>query len=419
MKRRKRSSVFTPAKVSLVCAVTCTLVYLRISRSSHAQSSTAHSLSLPLSPPSFPPLPALQDPCKKWPQDPQTCNNCSLKIYVYDLPEHLRLGRAQEDKCRWSAYSSELHLTHMLASTPAARYVTHDPSEANFFLVPLFPACYLFHCWDTAGWNRDLRCNVDEKLIQPAMAYIQSQPSWQRHSGRDHVMFHPMDFGDTYYSTDSRVMMRQMSYFVTNGDARTNGTIYRPRKDVVIPSATYLLHSYRYHPRDYLDEHGHPLSQMPKRPKDGTAVSDHVNIYEPTRARKWFASKRDPTGRTILAYFRGLGADVQPDDEYSLGVRSLFYGRKGSHDGFASLPGFDVSVESENAEYAVELAHARYGLTPPGHTLDSTRIWEYLAFGVVPVIIGADGLVLPFAQHLPWSEMTRASLWRNTNANGS
>lgn len=81
---------------------------------------------------------------------------------------------------------------------------------------------------------------------------------------------------------------------------------------------------------------------------------------------------------------------------YSAGVRSLFYTR------FRHLPGWDIAESSPDDEYARRLARARYGLAPMGWTLDTTRLWEYLAFGVVPVII-ADGIIEPFEDDVDWN----------------
>jgi hypothetical protein len=52
-------------------------------------------------------------------------------------------------------------------------------------------------------------------------------------------------------------------------------------------------------------------------------------------------------------------------------------------------------------EYLEKLSRAKFGLSPMGWTLDTTRIWEYIAYGVVPVVI-ADGIIEPFEMDVDW-----------------
>ena len=130
---------------------------------------------------------------------------------VYTLPPHLTLPASTISQCRWSAYSSEL-LLHSLLTTPSSSslqstYVTSDPSQADLFFIPLFPSCYLFDCWVNAGWNKTERCGVDEDYIQPVMAWVREQGFWDANSGADHIITHPMDFADGYYTETSRAAM--------------------------------------------------------------------------------------------------------------------------------------------------------------------------------------------------------------------
>lgn len=306
--------------------------------------------------------------------------------------------------------------------------VTKDPSEADVFFVPLFPACYSFNCWVKAGWIKTERCNMDAGYIQPVMDWIKAEPWWARNGGHDHLIPHPMDFGDGYYTETSRSAMNESMYLVTVGDHRPPpySSHYRHHKDIVIPSATHLLNSYYINPLDYVDEAGHPLA-TPR----GAADPDRKTPLNPTRAEIWDPNatlspswrKRlsSALGATVIdslsprrpniAIFRGGMGQPGEGESYSLSIRSLFFPSSGNisappysphvHPGFSSLPGFDIAEWSENDPYARALARAKFGLVPPGYTLDTTRIWEYLAFGVVPVFIGTGpigGQALPF-QH--------------------
>lgn len=336
-----------------------------------------------------------------------------------ELPEGL--DAAEINQCRWSQYSSELFLHSILTSTPSISnlYLTTDPTQASHFLVPLFPACYLFNCWVASGWNQTKRCEVDERYVEPTMRAVREKwPFWNASNGADHLLFHPMDRVDEYYSEASRRAMRNATYLTTLGDLRSpafrNASWYRPYQDIVVPSATHLLHSYYVHPMDYLSADGYPFSVTPASSPDPPAAQPTVlDIYSPSPhfrklSRSWFrsSSRRPVVSRSTLAIFRGGGADSYPLDPYARGVRSLFFPSSSSK-GFASLSSFSIATSSpSNEAYAASLATSKFGLTPPGYTLDTTRLWEYLAFGVVPVFIGVEPLVLPFSSSVDWSSLS-------------
>jgi hypothetical protein len=86
---------------------------------------------------------------------------------------------------------------------------------------------------------------------------------------------------------------------------------------------------------------------------------------------------------------------VNPEDEYSNGIRSLFFNY------FQHYPGYEIGEVIEDGAYLDRLTRAKYGLSPMGWTLDTTRIWEFMAFGVVPVVI-ADGIIEPFEFDVDW-----------------
>ncbi|GAA5978184.1 hypothetical protein JCM10908_004261 [Rhodotorula pacifica] len=403
---------------------------------------------------SFPPLPPLEDRSRLWPPDLDQ-PICTPKIYVYDLPLELRLPEKTVSQCRWSAYNSELLLHRLLtkeppsppssltgaaapADHPHTSLLTLDPAQADFFFVPLFPACYLFDCWVKAGWKKTERCNVDEGYIQPVMRYIrEAHPHWKASNGVDHLIVHPMDYVDGYYTEETRAAMNGSTYLVTVGDARPApyGSYFRSYRDIVIPSSTHLINSYHVNPRDFLDEHGDALPEPrgaadPKR-KLADAALPYPEIFEPSPTdvslsvrvgrflQRMFGGRQPTPERSMLAIFRGGWGEATDGESYALGIRSLFFPSDGDpstppfsatkHYGFASLPDFDIALWSENDDYAHRLARTKFGLAPPGYTLDTTRLYEYLAFGVVPVFIGTGptaGQVLPFERDIDWQGMS-------------
>ncbi|GAA5896640.1 hypothetical protein JCM6882_005747 [Rhodosporidiobolus microsporus] len=400
----------------------------------------------------FPPLPPLEDRRRLWPpelDDPI----CSSKIFVYDLPPSLRLPEETVSQCRWSAYNSELLLHKLLVEPPTASPIpldhphytlfTSNPREADFFFIPLFPACYLFDCWVKAGWTKTERCAVDSSYIQPVMQHIRgAHPFWNASGGADHLLVHPMDYVDGYYTSPSRAAMNASTYLVTVGDVRPApyGQHFRSAQDIVVPSSTHILNSYYVNPLDWLDGEGHPLAhprgtQHPDRHVDVLPTYTEIfnsspnpplrGVLPPLRAFLRRAVGLSPTpltrkNRTTLAIFRGGVGTPTDGESYALKIRSLFFPSDGNssappfsstpHRGFSSLPSFDIALSSpSNQDYATRLSRSRFGLAPPGYTLDTTRLYEYLAFGVVPVFIGTGpraGQVLPFAKDVDWEGMS-------------
>jgi hypothetical protein len=96
-------------------------------------------------------------------------------------------------------------------------------------------------CWVKAGWKKTDRCNVDEGYIQPIMAWVKQQGWWDVNGGgADHIIAHPMDFGDDYYTETSRAAMNSSIYLVAVGDNRPPpySSHYRHYPDIVNPSST-------------------------------------------------------------------------------------------------------------------------------------------------------------------------------------
>ncbi|CAG8617585.1 1728_t:CDS:2, partial [Scutellospora calospora] len=236
-----------------------------------------------------------------------------------------------------------------------------NPEEADLFYIPFFGSCYLFNCWINNNWNQTKRCQVDSIYLEPLMNYIiQNFTYWNKTKGADHFMIHPMDRADDYY--EKREMFSNAIYLTIIGDKRNlDSQAFRRYKNIVIPSATPILDSYLVDPLEYIDENGNP-------------------------------------SRDIKGIFRGCCANVNATDFYSEGVRHIIF------NGLKGLPGWDIEESSETVEYSKLLARSKYGLTPSGWTLDTTRIWEYFSFGVVPVVI-ADGIIEPFEDDIDWDSM--------------
>ncbi|KAG0325550.1 hypothetical protein BGZ99_000534 [Dissophora globulifera] len=312
----------------------------------------------------LPPLPPIEY-SKMWPPNLDTLL-CRPKIYVYPDPPAIQAVYERVPPVN-TPYISERILLEQLRdphSSAYKNYVTLEPEEADFFYIPFLGARYLNHCWFILGEKGD--CDVDEQYVLPMMQHIQQKlPYWNRTFGQDHLMAHPMDRTSHYYQ--SREVMENATFLTTVGDLRpVSSSIVGSRryKNIVIPSATALLDLVKADPLQYLTHEGHPRHK-----------------------------KRD-----VFVLFGGRYSDVQPDDVYSAGIRSLF-------SSLEKQPGYVIGPGWETDKYMKLLSRARYGLAPMGHTLDTTRIWEYIAFGVVPVII-ADGIIEPFEDDFDWKSIS-------------
>ncbi|GJJ72859.1 hypothetical protein EMPS_05217 [Entomortierella parvispora] len=292
---------------------------------------------------------------------------CKPKIYVYpDPPAILKVYETVPPMN--TPYISERILLEQLrdpTSSAYKNYVTLNPEEADWFYIPFLGARYLNHCWFILHEKGD--CDVDEKYVAPWMKYVQEElPYWKRSNGEDHLMVHPMDRTSRYYET--REKMENATFLTTIGDLRPVGAAVvgaRRYKNIPIPSATALLDLVKADPSKYLTSDGYPRNKR----------------------------------RDIFLLFGGRYSDVEATDVYSAGVRSLLL------NGFDKQKDYVISPGWESDKYMKLLSRSRFGLAPLGHTLDTTRIWEYIAFGVVPVII-ADGILEPYEDDVDWNSFS-------------
>ncbi|CAG8535925.1 11364_t:CDS:2 [Dentiscutata heterogama] len=359
--RRLRTIIFI---LSTFCLLYLTLVFLSFPFLSPDENKNDLIILPPLPPPSI-----SYWSISQWPSDIRYVP-CIPKIYVYKIPENLKSQSYYEyEICKGSNYNVEVTLYEQLIKSGKINdlYVTSNPDEADFFFIPFFGSCYLMNCWNTNNWDYTKRCEIEEKYSIPLMNWvIKENPYWNKTNGRNHIMIHPMDRGSLYYP-ESQIFMLNASFLTVIGDKRISGFRehrYRHMQDIVIPSVTRILNVAKINPRDYVDADG------------------------------------NRNNRDVFAMFWGCCQNVKPDDEYSLGIRSILFS------GLAKSPRYkiDEEVNHTHEDYAKLLTRAKFGLAPQGWTLDTTRLWEYLAFGVVPVII-ADGIVLPFENDVDWKSM--------------
>ncbi|KAF9919093.1 hypothetical protein BX616_001828 [Lobosporangium transversale] len=311
------------------------------------------------------PLPPIA-PHLRWPPNIDEML-CRPKIYVYPDPPAIQEVYKRVPPVHTPYIAEHILLEQLRDPSSGAykSYVTSNPEEADFFYIPFLGARYLNHCWFILGEKGD--CDVDGQYVLPMMRYIQQElPYWNRTWGQDHLMVHPMDRTSLYYQ--QKDIMQNATFLTTSGDLRPLAPSVvgsRRYKNIVIPSATTILNLVKIDPLQYLTSSGHPKHKR----------------------------------RDIFVLFSGRYKDVQPDDVYSAGIRSLLL------NGFDRQADYVIASGWGPEKYAKLLSRARYGLVPMGHTLGTTRLWECIAFGVVPVII-ADGIVEPFEDDIDWASFS-------------
>ncbi|RIB19787.1 Glycosyltransferase Family 47 protein [Gigaspora rosea] len=295
---------------------------------------------------------------------------CKPKIYVYKLPSHLKSqSHYGYEICTISSYNPDAIFYEQLVNPGKIRdlYVTSNPNDADFFFIPFFGSCYLMNCWNNNYWNYTKSCNLDNQYSLPLMNWIiQEHPYWNRTNGKDHIMILSMNEIPSYF-TESQPLLLNASFLTVIGDRRANGIMehrYRHMHDIVVPSTADILNLIKINPRKYFSEDG------------------------------------NKNARNVFAIFRGCCRNIGPEVDYSAGVISLFF------NGLADSPRYDIdeAVDLKIDDYAWLLARAKFGLAPQGRALGIARLWEYLAFGVVPVIV-SDGIVLPFENDVDWNSM--------------
>ncbi|CAG8505310.1 11146_t:CDS:2 [Gigaspora margarita] len=284
------------------------------------------------------------------------------KIYIYKIPTTIQIDEFKKQRCIFSKYNVELILYQQLSTINSSLYnlyITENPEEADLFYIPFFGSCYLFNCWINNNWNQTEKCQVDSNYLEPLMNYIiQNFNYWNKTNGKNHFMIHPMDNSDNYY--EKNFLFHNSVYLTIFGDKRNFNQNFLRYNNIVIPSSTPLLNIYRFNPLHYIGDNGNPF------------------------------------GRNIKVIFRGCCANVT--DINSDGIRYIIFNT------LKGLPGWDIEESSDRDEYSRLLARSKYGLTPSEWSLDVNRIWEYIAFGVVPIVI-ADGIIKPFEDDIDWDSM--------------
>ncbi|KAL4591596.1 hypothetical protein LXL04_004565 [Taraxacum kok-saghyz] len=280
-----------------------------------------------------------------------------MKVYVYELPSKYNSDWLSNKRCSNHLFASEVAIHRALLKSDVR---TFDPSEADFFFVPVYVSCNFstINGFPAIGHAR--------ALLSSAVEHISSElPFWKRSNGSDHVFVASHDYGACFHAMEDRAMADGIPEFMKNSIVlQTFGVKYKhPCQDVeniVIPP--YIS------PKDV-------KSTLSKSPIDGR--------------------------RDIFVFFRGK-MEVHPKNVsgryYSKRVRTEILRKYGNDRRF-------YLKRHRFAGYQSEIVRSVFCLCPLGWAPWSPRLVESVALGCVPVII-ADGIRLPFETTVPWSEIS-------------
>ncbi|XP_043704721.1 probable glucuronoxylan glucuronosyltransferase IRX7 [Telopea speciosissima] len=280
-----------------------------------------------------------------------------LKVYIYDLPPKYNSDWLANERCSKHLFAAEVAIHKALLSGDVR---TLDPSEADFFFVPVYVSC------NFSSQNGFPAIGQARPLLASAVRLISSElPFWNRSGGADHVFVASHDYGACFHAMEDEAIADGIPEFLKRSIIlQTFGVRYR-----------------------------HPCQAV-----ENVLIPPYVSpeSVQSTLERAPESGKRD-----IWVYFRGK-MEAHPKNAsghfYSKRVRTViwqkyhrnrkFYLKRQRYDGYQS-----------------EIVRSVFCLCPLGWAPWSPRLVESVALGCIPVII-ADGIQFPFADVVRWSQIS-------------
>lgn len=340
-------------------------------------------------------------------------------IFVYDLPPQFNTNYLQGRRSKWEcaprlydklnrttfntdqAYGLEFSLHESLLSTP---HRTTNPSEADFFFVPVYASCVVERMrggGEASGINAPPRMSGNlawfaSSLLSSVQRHIMhSHPFWNQTGGRDHLWPIGLDEGaclapraiwrSTLLTHWGNTMAGGHSHSLTSREEekwdeipltlRGGHVCFSPTKDLILPA--WLPPSVKH-----------------------------------LREQYWQRSFSD---RSNLFFFAGdLGRDYEggtADARFSYGIRqavaALFASvpnKKGSLSPKHESGVVVTNVRVTGSDLSLHLGNSRFcGVFPSsGFTSD---LEEAMRHGCIPVIV-QDGIELPFQTLLDYNSFS-------------
>lgn len=277
-----------------------------------------------------------------------------LKVYVYELPPKYNTVWLSNNRCNNHLFASEVAIHRALLKSD---FRTFDPSEADFFFVPVYVSC------NFSTVNGFPAIGHARALLSSAVDLISNElPFWKRSNGSDHVFVASHDYGACFHAMEDRAVADGIPEFMRNSIIlQTFGVKYK-----------------------------HPCQT-----KGSIVIPPYVS---PENVRSTLAKSPVNGRRDIFVFFRGK-MEVHPKNVsgrfYSKRVRTEILRKYGNDRRF-------YLKRHRFGGYQSEIARSVFCLCPLGWAPWSPRLVESVALGCVPVII-ADGIRLPFESTVPWS----------------
>lgn len=116
----------------------------------------------------------------------------NLKVYVYELPSKYNSDWLSNKRCNNHLFASEVAIHKALMKSDVR---TFDPSEADFFFVPVYVSC------NFSTVNGFPAIGHARALLSSAVELISSElPFWKRSNGSDHVFVASHDYGACFHA---------------------------------------------------------------------------------------------------------------------------------------------------------------------------------------------------------------------------
>lgn len=252
--------------------------------------------------------------------------------------------------CDTNFYSAE-HAIAQVFKNHAVR--THDPTEADFFYVPIYTTCYLL----TNLPNNTTK--TGEFFSRGLDMVINEYPYWNQSDGRDHLFMFAQGFGARLAGDWNRIS--NAIFLVHNGDYAE--AHFSPHKDIVVPP----------HLTDYLE----PVA---------------------------LSHRKTPIMKKSFAMFGGQVVKQDVSDHrgsnYSGGVRQYIEAHLRDREGYKI-----TGVRSKS--YVQDMRESVFCLAPTGWHKWSPRPAYAMLLRCIPVVISEEQ-ILPFENLIDYR---RTSVW--------
>eukprot|EP00929_Paragymnodinium_shiwhaense_P109023 TRINITY_DN75389_c0_g1_i1.p1 TRINITY_DN75389_c0_g1~~TRINITY_DN75389_c0_g1_i1.p1 ORF type:complete len:571 (-),score=99.80 TRINITY_DN75389_c0_g1_i1:26-1738(-) len=284
------------------------------------------------------------------------CPEGAPRIYVYDTGA---LAAKPLSCSRTGFWASEVYVDRFLRRSGCRE---HDWKKADLFFVPVYLTCWELQ--EVGKLNFTEKAEAGERLADK----VRSLPYWGRKAGLDHVFL----FGASAWQMPGwrSILRNSIILAVESRPIESEGNdkrvwhcqdCFQPWKDVVIPPVTPLTTT-----RSLMRN---------ARPAD-----------ERTILMSWHGQHANASDPAVRRAYRVTNESVR------LGLLAL-----------AGLP--SVSLGGPVTGYTEVLGNSQFCLCPKGASSYTSRVFEALFAGCIPVIL-SDEVRLPFADLVDWSQFS-------------